>query len=217
MVSHKTIINENGYPLNFSLSDDGTKMMVSYLTVNAGTLSNKVMFYNFSKAGKNATNRMVGEFTQYEDSIVPTVQFLTNNEAIAIGENVLSIYKMKDKPELKKEIALKDEIQKVFFNEHYVGLVFKNDNSNEPYRVEVYNLNGNREMRTNIDMNFDTVAFSGDNVLMYNDMNCQIISLKGVKKFEYTFKGEINSIIPIDGSRTFLFMTNSAIEKVRLN
>ena len=72
-------------------------------------------------------------------------------------------------------------------------------------------------MKTNVDMSFDTVLFSGDNVLMYNDLNCRIISLKGVEKFDYNFKGQINSIIPIDGSKTFLFMTNSTIEKVRLN
>lgn len=217
LVSHKTLFDENGYPLNFSMSPDGTKLMVSYLTIKSGILKNKIMFYNFSTAGKNSSDRMVGEFGQYGETIVPTVQFVTDDDAIAIGEDVLSIYKMKDKPYLKEEIELKDEIQKVFYNEEYIGLVFKNSNSNEPYRVEVYNLSGNRVMKKNINMVFDTVLFSGDNVLMYNDLNCRIISLKGVEKFDYTFKGQINSIIPVDGSRTYLFMTNSAIEKVRLN
>lgn len=217
LVSHKTLINENGYPLNFSMSEDGTKLMVSYMTVQSGILKNKIMFYNFSAAGKNSSDRMVGEFGQYEETIVPTVQFVGNDDAIAVGEDVLSIYRMKDKPDLKEEIELKDEIQKVFYNEEYIGFVFKNTNSNEPYRIEVYNLNGNRVMKTNVNMAFDTVLFSGDNILMYDDLNCRIISLKGVEKFNYTFKGQINSIIPVDGSRTFLFMTNSAIEKVRLN
>ena len=54
------------------------------------------------------------------------------------------------------------------------------------------------------------------NVLMYDDMNCQIISFDGVKKYKHTFRGEINSIIPVDGSNTFLFMTNSKIQKVKL-
>lgn len=217
LVSHKTLINENGYPLNFSMSEDGMKLMVSYVTIQNGILKNKIMFYNFSAAGKNSSDRMVGEFTHYEETIVPTVQFLTDDDAIAVGEDVFSIYKMKDKPDLKEEIELKDEIQKVFYNDDYVGFLFKNTNSNEPYRIEVYNFSGNRVMKTNVDMSFDTVLFSGDNVLMYNDLNCRIISLKGVEKFDYNFKGQINSIIPIDGSKTFLFMTNSTIEKVRLN
>ena len=217
LVSHKTLIDENGYPLNFSMSESGTKLMVSYLTVQNGILKNKIMFYNFSAAGKNVSDRMVGAFEHYEETIVPTVQFVTDDDAIAVGEDVLSIYKMNNKPELKEEIELKDEIQKVFYNEKYIGFVFKNSNSNEPYRVEAYNLSGNRIMKTNVDMAFDTVLFSGNNVLMYNDLNCRIISLKGVEKFNYTFKGQVNSIIPIDGSKTYLFMTNSAIEKVKLN
>lgn len=216
LVSHKTIVDQNGYPVTFSLSDDGTKMMVSYLTVESGAISNKVLFYNFSNAGKNSDERMVGGFDHYKEIIVPTVQFVSNDDAIAVGENVLSIYKMNKKPDLKEEVTFKDEVHKVFYNEEYVGLVFKNTNSQNPYRIEVYNLNGNRVMNTEISMDFNNFKFSGKNVVMYNDLNCQIISLKGVKKFEYTFKEGIKEIIPIDGSRTYLFMMNSSIEKIRL-
>lgn len=217
LVSHKTLVDQNGYPINFSLSDDGTKMIVSYLAVSSGMITNKIMFYNFSKAGKNTSERMVGEFEHYKENIVPTVNFVTNNDAVAVGENVLSIYKMKNKPELKEEINFKDEIHKVFYNEDYVGIVFDNDNSRNPYRLEVYKMNGSRIMKTEINMDFETIKFSGKNVLLYNDMNCRIISLKGVNKFEHSFKKEINSIIPVDGSKTYLLMTNSTIEKIRLN
>ncbi len=216
LVSHKTLIDENGYPLDFSLSEDGVKMAVSYLTVNNGTMKNKIQFYNFSTAGKNAKGRVVGTFEQYKESIVPLVQFVSDKEAVALGEDIFSIYKVKDKPDLKKEVSLRDEIQKVFFSEKYIGFVFNNHNSEKPYRMEVYNMSGNRVMKKDIEMNFNTILFAEDNVLMYDDMNCQIISLKGVKKFEYTFKGQVNEIIPIDNDRTYLFMTNSAIEKVRL-
>lgn len=71
-------------------------------------------------------------------------------------------------------------------------------------------------MKKEISMQFKNVSFSGENVLMYDDMNCKIISFKGVEKFSYTFKGQINNIIPIDGKRTYLFMDNSKIQKVRL-
>lgn len=216
LVSHKTLINENGYPLNFSLSDKGTKMMVSYITINSGVMSNKVLFFNFSNAGKNSADRMVGEFNQYKETLVPTVRFMSEKDAIAVGEDVLSIYTMKDKPSLKKEIKFQDEIQKVFYGDEYIGFVFKNANNKNPYRIEAYNLSGNCVMKKEISMQFKNVSFSGENVLMYDDMNCKIISFKGVEKFSYTFKGQINNIIPIDGKRTYLFMDNSKIQKVRL-
>lgn len=217
LVSHKTLIDENGFPLRFTISDEGTKMAVSYVTVTNGAISNKVVFYDFSDSEKkDSADRASGTFDHYQETIVPTVEFVNDEDAIAVGENILSIYSVGKKPKLEEEISFKDEIQKVFYNEEYVGLVFKNTNSNEPFRIEVYDLKGNRIIKSNIDMQFDSIDFSGDNVLMYNDMNCRIISLKGVEKFRYTFKEQISGIIPVDGSKTFLLMKNSAIEKIRL-
>lgn len=216
LVSHKTLINENGYPLNFSLSDDGTKMIVSYVKLNAGAIENKVVFYNFSRAGRNYEDRVVGEFKQYDESIVPSVAFVSNSEAIAVGEGIVSIYKMGSKPKLKEEFKIKEEIDKVFYNEQYIGLVFKNMNSKNPYRIEVYNFGGSRILKRDVDLSFDSICFSGDNILMYDDLNCQVLSLKGVKKFKYTFKNSVSAILPVDGKRTYLFMTNSEIQKVKL-
>lgn len=216
LVSHKTLLDENGYPLDFSISDDGEKMAVSYITVNNGAMGNRVVFYNFSNAGKNSEDKIVGEHKQYKEVLVPVVKFLSNSEVVAVGENVLSIYKVKDKSELDEEVKINDEIQKVFYSDKYVGFILENHNSKNPYRIEVYDLNGNRKMKSEIKMDYDQVDFSGDNVLMYDDMNCQIISFKGVQKFKTTFKGEVNGIVPVDGSRTFLFMTRSKIQKVKL-
>lgn len=216
LVSHKTLLNENGYPLNFSLSEDGSKMMVSYVTINSGVIANKILFYNFSSTGQNSSDKVVGEFNQYEETLVPMVQFVSENNAIAVGENILSIYSMKKKPSLKKELKFKDEIEKVFFSDKYIGFVFKNANNKKPYRIEAYSLSGKRVMKAEISMSYKNITFSGENVLMYDDMNCKIISFKGVEKFSYIFKGQINNIIPVDGKRTFLLMSNSRIQKVRL-
>lgn len=216
LVSHKTLLNENGYPIDFTISDDGTKMGVSYLTVAGGTMNNKLMFYNFSNAGKNADEKMVGQFDDYKETIVPTVKFVTNEDVIAVGENVLTTFNMTNIPELRKEIKFEEEIQKVFYNEKYVGLVFENTQGDNPYRMEVYNLSGNRVMQKEINMDYDNMKFAGENVVMYNDLNCQIVSLKAVTKFEYNFKESIKGIMPLDGSKTYLFMMNSSIDKVRL-
>ena len=65
---------EIGYPLDISLSPDGTMLMGSYVYVEGGVLRNRVAFYNFSEVGKNALNRFVGGFHEmYEGSLVPEV------------------------------------------------------------------------------------------------------------------------------------------------
>ena len=197
LVIHKTLLDENGYPLDFSISKDGDKMAVSYITVNNGSMSNRVVFYNFSNAGKNSTDKIAGEFDQYKEVIVPTVKFVTNDDVVAAGENILSLYGFKNKPSLREDVKINEEIQKIFYSDQYVGVILKNTNSKFPYRIQVYDLNGNKKMEKEIKLEYDNVSFSGDNVLMYDDMNCQIISFDGVQKFKVTFNGAVNAISPI--------------------
>lgn len=216
IISHKALLDENGFPLSFSISNNGEKMAVSYLSIKEGTTKNQIIFYNFSNVGKDEVDRMVGSFDQYGETIVPAVYFISNDDAIAIGDNVLSIYKMREKPTLRKEITFDKEIQKVFYNEKYVGMVFANTESEKPYKIEVYSLNGDKIMSKEIEMNFDYVMFAGKNVFMYDDMTCEIISLKGVRKFFYTFTTEIDAVIPMEKTNTFLLMTKNKIEEIKL-
>lgn len=216
IVSHKSLLSENGFPLSFSISNDGEKMMTSYLSIKEGSTENQVIFYNFSNVGKDEVDRVVGTFNQYGETIVPAVYFVSNEDAIAIGDNVLTIYKMKEKPTIRKEIKFDKEIQKVFYNEKYVGLIFENSKGDTPYKMEVYSLSGEKIMSKEIEMNLDHVKFVGKNVLMYDDVTCELISLKGVVKFKHVFTKQLDAIVPMESTNTFLLMTKNKIEEISL-
>lgn len=216
IVSHKSLLSENGFPLSFSISNDGEKMMTSYLSIKEGSTENQVIFYNFSNVGKDEVDRVVGTFNQYGETIVPAVYFVSNEDAIAIGDNVLTIYKMKEKPTIRKEIKFDKEIQKVFYNEKYVGLIFENSKGDTPYKMEVYSLSGEKIMSKEIEMNLDHVKFAGKNVLMYDDVICELISLKGVVKFKHVFTKQLDAIVPMESTNTFLLMTKNKIEEISL-
>lgn len=216
IVSHKSLLSENGFPLSFSISNNGEKMMTSYLSIKEGSTENQVIFYNFSNVGKDEVDRVVGTFNQYGETIVPAVYFVSNEDAIAIGDNVLTIYKMKEKPTIRKEIKFDKEIQKVFYNEKYVGLIFENSKGDTPYKMEVYSLSGEKIMSKEIEMNLDHVKFAGKNVLMYDDVTCELISLKGVVKFKHVFTKQLDAIVPMESTNTFLLMTKNKIEEISL-
>ena len=216
IVSHKSLLSENGFPLSFSISNDGEKMMTSYLSIKEGSSENQVIFYNLSNVGKDEVDRVVGTFNQYGETIVPAVYFVSNEDAIAIGDNVLTIYKMKEKPTIRKEIKFDKEIQKVFYNEKYVGLIFENSKGDTPYKMEVYSLSGEKIMSKEIEMNLDHVKFAGKNVLMYDDVTCELISLKGVVKFKHVFTKQLDAIVPMESTNTFLLMTKNKIEEISL-
>ncbi|MCR5703432.1 MAG: DUF5711 family protein [Eubacterium sp.] len=216
LISHKTIIDENGYPLNFSLSEDGEKMMVSYLAVNNGVFHNKVVFYDFSKDGEEYKNRIAASFEDYEETVVPKVSFVSSSKAVAVGEDVISIYDVGKTPKLSKSIDVKHQIQKVFMNEDYVGITYLEGKGDSKSRIEVYNMNGTQVMSSSTSQTFQKIDFVDDNVLIYDDLNCKMISFYGVEKFTYTFNGEISSIIPLPQSREFLLITNAEIQKIRI-
>ena len=216
LVSHKSLLLENGYPLDFSLSDDGEKMIVSYLEVQAGVIKNKVVFYNFGSEGKNKKDRVVATFKQYKEELVPFVKFTDDSTAVAVSENRITVYDADGEPEIDSEEEFKGDAQKIFYNEDYIGLVFDTKNEDKPYRVVVYNDSLSEKMDERVDIAFDTVKFADDNVLMYNDKNVLMMSLAGIEKFKYTFKNAIVDMTPLDSNTDFLVTFNNRVEEIEL-
>ena len=122
---------------------------------------------------------------------------------MAIGEDIVSIYKVGNKDITKKGYKnKKKKYRRYFYNDKYVGLVFKNASTDRPYRIEVYNSSGSQILNSTVDMDFENVTFAGDNILMYSDMRCEILSIKGImKKFQTNFKGQIYGLMPYDDSK----------------
>ena len=69
-ISIKSVLKGDGYPLDLSVSPDGTELMVSYVFLENGSLKNKIVFYNLSEAGRDAgSSRVVGGFTASRDTL----------------------------------------------------------------------------------------------------------------------------------------------------
>ncbi len=216
LVTGRTVLKGNGYPVDFSLSQDGTKMVVSYIYVSGGVSQSKVLFYNFSEIGQNSTDRMVGGFNQYTSTIVPEVEFVNNDTAVAIGDNMFTIYKVKEIPSLVKEIELEDRIKSVFHSEKYLGLVFESDDSQNAYTLKVYNLSGENIYTTEIDDNYTELQFAGDCILKYSDTACQLISVNDVIKFERTFDVGVRRMIHVSGNTKYILISSNKIETIEL-
>ena len=129
----KTSLAGDGYPLDISISPDAAKLVASYLYVSGETMKTNVVFYNFSEVGQNETERVVGGFNHYDSTIVADVNFIDENTVAAVGEDVVSIYSIKEYPKLVKEINIDNEIDRVLFGDKYIGLVLKNSESGDIY------------------------------------------------------------------------------------
>lgn len=134
LVDIKVSISQTGYPMDFAISDDGTKLAVSYMVVNDGEISSKIAFYKFGKATQSANSNVAGEFDI--DMIVPKMDFINNNSLVAFGERGFKIYSMKDTPKELFNQTFEEEIKSVFYNDQYIGFVFKNAAVNQAGTVQ---------------------------------------------------------------------------------
>ena len=93
----QSVLSSQGCPVDISISEDGTKLVVSYLCVGTGVIESKVVFYNYSEIGKNEIDRFVGGFN-FDKTMIAHVEFINNDTVVAFGDDKVVLYSMKQKP-----------------------------------------------------------------------------------------------------------------------
>ncbi len=211
----RTVVQGDGYPIDISISNDGTKLVASYLGISNGTTQSNVVFYNYSAVGQNEVDRIVGGFNQYKTAIVPKVEFISNNVAVAFGTDMFTIYSIKQKPSISREEALENKIESVFYSNKYIGMVFQNEESDKPYILKTYRSNGDKILNQEIDYQYKGILFAGDNVMMYNDSSCKMISDDGVTRFETQFDMVVEEMFALSED-TYVIVTADSIMQIKL-
>lgn len=215
IASGRTVLSGDGYPVDTSIAEDGTRLVASYLAVSNGTTQSKVVFYNFSSVGENEVDRIVGGFNHYKSTLVPDVEFINNSTAVAFGDNMFTIYSINQKPKITYEETFENKIKTVFHSNKYVGIVLENNDATYPYQLKVYNTKGEIEYKKNIDFKYKDICFVGKNVVMYDDMRCMMYSFSDVERFNYTFEKSLVSIVPLR-SDIFALISDNGIEEIQL-
>lgn len=211
----RTVVQGDGYPIDISISNDGTKLAASYLGITNGTTQSNVVFYNYSAVGQNEVDRIVGGFNQYKTAIVPKVEFISNNVAAAFGTNLFTIYSIKHKPSIVREEELEHRIESIFYNKGYIGIVFQNENSDKPYLIKTYNAGGEKILSQEMDYQYKGILFADDKVMMYNENSCRMISGDGVIRFETQFDVAVEEMFAISES-AYVIVTADSIMQIKL-
>lgn len=214
--SIKTTISGDGYPLDVSVSNDATRLIASYVYVSGENIKTNVVFYNFSEVGQNETERVVGGFNHYDDMLVGDVQFLSNNIAVAVGENVISIYKIKEYPSLEKEVPIESNINRVFFSEDYIGVIVDNSEAGELYKMLVYNTSGGKVCEAAFGTQVENIAFDKKSVVMSNSTTLSVYNLSGKNIANMNFDMPVSKVI-VTGTRGEYILVNAKyIQNIKL-
>jgi len=215
LAESRTINQKDGYPVAISLSDDGRKLVTSYASVSNGTVQNKVAFYNFGEVGQNYEDHVVGGF-DYGQTIVPDVEFIDNNTVCAFGDDKFGVYSMKETPKLIYEETLPSEIKSIFHNKKYIGFVLNNKEGNGSYRVLLYDLKGKIKLDKIINYDYDKIMISGDEMILYSNLEWRILRTSGNEKFHYTFENNISYILPVNNFNQYIIIDDLNMEEVKL-
>lgn len=184
LVEIKTTIGQNGYPMDIGLSQDGKKMVASYVNTQNMGITTRLAFYNFGSVGQNENSDRLMGGEDFLDSLVPEVKFLDNDTVCAFVDNQIVVYDMKDKPGEKTRIELSNQPKSVFVNENYIGIITEFENQTGKYQLKVYNLEGKERFQTEINMEYIQIVAGEDELLILGSNNLLVMDYRGNIKFQ---------------------------------
>lgn len=208
-------MNDSGYPASMSLSPNGELLCIAYWYVDSGVVKTNVAFYNLGSVGQNNSDFIVSAYS-YTDMLVPKVQFMNDSTAFALGDSRLMIYRGEHKPVVEAERMIDEEIQSVFYNDKYIGLVFRAKEENALYRVDVYDVEAALIGSFLLNMEYSDLFFGKNNFVAYNETECVIWSLKGTEKFNGTFDEAVRLMVPAGDSYKYILVTENSLDMIQL-
>ncbi len=127
------------------------------------------------------------------------------------------IFEGSQKPQKKEEIQIEREIQSIFYNEAYIGLVFAGGEGESAYEMQVYNLQGAQVLAKGFPMGYQQIGFlENDEIYVINDLECSLFTLRGVEKFHGEFEKGIRKIMAGGGVRNYIFLVDGETQRIRL-
>ena len=205
----------SGYPGAIGLSPGGELLGVAYVYVDAGILKTNIAFYNLDSVGESYTDKIVSTWS-YSDMIVPVLRFMNDDTAFAVGDSRLMIYTGSHKPVSALEHIYDEEVLSVFYNEEYVGLVFRSDQSEYLYRLDVYSAAAKEVGSFYFDIEYTDLFFDQDKFVVYNETECVIKTFGDIEKFHGTFSKSVRLMLPGNSAYRYVIVTDNSIDTIQL-
>lgn len=211
----KTSIPESGYPLDIDLSQDGTRLVASYLGISEGIIRDNIVFYDFSVDGQTLDDNIISTNT-YTDLVIPEVYFLDKTEAAAVADNCFLVFSGKKMKESEK-VTFEEEIVSSFHDNSKIGFLFKNEEGEYKYRLELYSYGGKKINKTLVDAEFDKIKVQNGQILMYNDHHLDIFYSSGKKRLSTDYEKPVVEIFNFNEYRKYLVITQDSFDKIRIS
>ena len=208
--SIKASLENTGYPLAIALSPDASKLAVSYLIVNSGSMQSRIVFYDFSDVeGDHLLD------TQELEGLYPKAAFLDSREVVLFGEKGFVLYQA-DSKKIETQENFESEINSVFCTDQKLGFIFKNEDDNGKYRMEIYNKAGKKSSTYYFDLDYSGLTADDDEVILYNDEEMLIYQLGGRVRFRGTFNTAVTGVMPSWEDGLYWLIDDQSLREIRI-
>ena len=214
-------VENSGYPMDIALSKDGKQFAVSMLDISDGTIKSSIAFYNFDSAGEKKIDHVVGT-KKYSDIIIPQIEFLENDNLIAVSNQKLMLLEVSGKPQEKKSIKYGSRLRTFFYNGKYIGLILDNESSskeekNDVYCMQIYDNRGALVKEKTFSRTYRKAEFLNNNeVCLLNDNECTIFTLRGVEKYHEAWDKSIYKVLPGRTASRYTFILDGETVQAKL-
>ncbi len=185
------------------VSDNGKTFAVAVLGVENGSVYSKVYIFEKNKAEAKAS-------FEYTDSALTSVQFLSNETVMVLGNNICQIIKG-DEVKEKIDVSVNTPSRLYISDNNTAVLVLSKYSSTTQKIVKVYNKSGAERFTAEVSGIVKSVATDGKYVAVLTDSQVCIYNMKG----EMCGKAEVNSDatdVAIYSRRTYVFSSESIAE-----
>ncbi len=218
LLAEGAIYMENsGTPMDIALSTDGNNLAVSIVGISSGTASTTINFYNFGTSGKNQVDNLVASFT-YEDTIIPKLAYVSESRLLAFADNGVYTFTGSGSPAEGSCLSTEEEIQSIFYDDSYFGLVYSDATKDAGRVIKVYDTSCKEQVSIETEFSYDSIGFLDNHELcLLSSSECSLFTLGGLEKFSYEFEEEIIGFFHAGGFRNYVVLKENSTERIRLN
>ena len=222
VVDMNTVTTVNGFPLDLALSEDGTKLVVTFAYFEDDNIRSRVVFYNFGGVGRSYYDGLVGKAesvkTEHADNLFADVEFVTNDRVAVFGDKSLLLYEMDEIPNLEaKEIEYTGTLRRFSFSSKYIGLLSeRRDSGRIQYAVTLYDTTGKQIDTRMMDNYYGGFRIDGGDVLLYSDVALYIFRIKGNDKYKSSVSRAVTYCFSTDQDNSFALISDNQFNRIRL-
>ena len=106
-------------------------------------------------------------------------------------------------------LVLKDENDSI-------GFIFRSTEGEDPYRMELYRLNGKKRSETTLNAQYTTARLQNDQILLFDDRNMTVYTSSGHMRFQADYEKTIVDMFYLKEYRKYLVITPDSFDRIRI-